>query len=143
MLGTNRVATHSRTGRLSLAWMAAAAVAVLALGYTISISGLLRPSSPGAPAESASTAGMRWIEPGEFTMGTDASYGMANERPAHRVRVNGFWMDEHPVTNRQFGRFVEATGYVTTAEKAPDWEDIKKQVPPGTPKPDASVMVAG
>jgi sulfatase modifying factor 1 len=86
---------------------------------------------------------MHWIPAGEFTMGTDASHGMVNERPAHRVRVSGFWMDEHPVTNAEFARFVDATGYVTTAEKAPDWEDLKKQLPPGTPKPDASVLVAG
>ena len=76
-------------------------------------------------------------------MGTDDPRGMANERPAHRVRVNGFWMDEHPVTNAEFRRFVEATGYVTTAEKAPEWEEIRKQVPPGTPRPDPSLMVAG
>ena len=86
---------------------------------------------------------MQWIPAGEFTMGTDASHGMLNERPAHRVRVNGFWIDEHPVTNAEFARFVEATRYVTTAEKAPDWEEIRKQVPPGTPKPDASLLVAG
>ena len=76
-------------------------------------------------------------------MGTDDPHGMANERPAHRVRVNGFWMDEHPVTNAEFRRFVEATGYVTTAEKAPEWEEIEKQVPPGTPRPDPSLLVAG
>jgi formylglycine-generating enzyme len=86
---------------------------------------------------------MRWIPAGEFTMGTDASHGMVNERPAHHVRVSGFWMDEHPVTNAEFARFVDATGYVTTAERTPDWEELRKQVPPGTPKPDASVLVAG
>ena len=86
---------------------------------------------------------MRWIPAGEFTMGTDASHGMVNERPAHRLRVSGFWMDEHPVTNAEFARFVDATGYVTTAERTPDWEELRKQVPPGTPKPDASVLVAG
>ena len=76
-------------------------------------------------------------------MGTDDAHGMVNERPAHRVRVDGFWMDDHPVTNAEFAQFVAATGYVTTAEKAPDWEELKKQVPPGTPKPDASVLVPG
>jgi len=86
---------------------------------------------------------MRWIPAGEFTMGTDDAHGMANEHPAHRVRIDGFWMDDHPVTNAEFARFVAATGYVTTAEKAPDWEELKKQVPPGTPKPDASVLVPG
>jgi formylglycine-generating enzyme len=86
---------------------------------------------------------MRWIPAGEFAMGTDDAHGMVNERPAHRVRVDGFWMDDHPVTNAEFSQFVAATGYVTTAEKAPDWEELKKQVPPGTPKPDASVLVPG
>ena len=76
-------------------------------------------------------------------MGTDDAHGMVNERPAHRVRVDGFWMDDHPVTNAEFSQFVAATGYVTMAEKAPDWEELKKQVPPGTPKPDASVLVPG
>jgi formylglycine-generating enzyme required for sulfatase activity len=40
-----------------------------------------------------------------------------NERPAHRVRVDGFWIDEHDVTNAEFARFVAVTGYLTTAEK--------------------------
>ena len=64
--------------------------------------------------------GMAWIPGGEFTMGTDSDLGRAEEKPAHRVRVGGFWMDETEVTNAQFRRFVEATGYVTTAEKPVD-----------------------
>ena len=44
-------------------------------------------------------------------------------------------MDTTPVTNRQFKEFVDATGYVTTAEKAPTLEEIMSQVPPGTPEP--------
>src|SRR5262249_254222 len=67
---------------------------------------------------------MAWIPGGEFTMGTDSDLGWADEKPAHRVRVNGFWMDETEVTNRQFRQFVEATGYVTTAEKPPDVNEI-------------------
>jgi sulfatase modifying factor 1 len=54
----------------------------------------------------------------------------------------GFWMDETEVTNAQFANFVKATNYTTTAERVPKWEDIKKQVPPGTPKPPDSVFVA-
>src|SRR5688572_31789198 len=88
-------------------------------------------------------AGMVWIAGGEFTIGTDDTNSMPNERPAHRVRVDGFWMDVHPVTNAQFREFVKASGYVTTAERKPEWEELKKQLPPGTPKPDDSVLVPG
>ncbi len=79
--------------------------------------------------------GMVWIPGGEFMMGTDSDLGWPDEKPAHRVRVDGFWMDEHEVTNAEFRKFVDATGYITTAEKPVDWEELKKQVPPGTPKP--------
>ena len=68
-------------------------------------------------------------------MGTDAELGWPDEKPAHRVRVDGFWMDETEVTNAQFRPFVEATGYVTTAEKPPMLEEIMQQLPPGTPPP--------
>ena len=56
----------------------------------------------------------------------------------HEVVIDSFWMDVHEVTNAQFADFVETTGYVTTAEKAVDWEEIKGT--PGTPKPDASQL---
>jgi formylglycine-generating enzyme required for sulfatase activity len=72
---------------------------------------------------------------GEFTMGTDEVEAYPQERPAHRVRVSAFWMDTTEVTNAQFAQFVEATGYVTTAERPVDWEELRKQVPPGTPRP--------
>jgi formylglycine-generating enzyme len=62
--------------------------------------------------------GMRWVEGGSFLMGSDRHY--PEEAPAHRARVSGFFMDETPVTNRQFRRFVEGTGYVTFAERPPD-----------------------
>ena len=45
------------------------------------------------------------------------------ERPVRRVRVDGFWMDTHPVTVGEFGRFVGATGYVTVAERPLDPAD--------------------
>jgi formylglycine-generating enzyme len=61
---------------------------------------------------------MVWIEGGSFRMGSDRHY--QEEGPIHQVRVDGFWMDATPVTNREFARFVEATGYVTVAERAPD-----------------------
>lgn len=87
--------------------------------------------------------GMKWISSGVLTMGTDDPKSQANERPAHKVQIDGFWMDEHLVTNAEFKKFVEKTGYLTTAERKPDWEDLKKQLPPNTSKPDESLLVAG
>lgn len=87
--------------------------------------------------------GMAWVPGGEFLMGSDSKLAQANERPAHKVRIHGFWMDEHHVTNAEFRKFVEATGYVTTAEKKPDWETLKVQLPPGTPRPADSKLVPG
>jgi formylglycine-generating enzyme len=66
--------------------------------------------------------GMRWIPSGEFTMGSDAFY--PEEAPVHRVVVDGFWIDERPVTVAEFRRFVKATGHVTTAERAPEADDF-------------------
>src|SRR5271166_3375562 len=81
-----------------------------------------------------------WIPGGTFLMGTNDKESFPNERPDHLVQVEGFWMDEHDVPNAEFSKFVEATGYVTTAERKIDWEDLKKQLPPGTPKPDDSAL---
>jgi formylglycine-generating enzyme required for sulfatase activity len=86
---------------------------------------------------------MIWIPGGAFVMGSAHPRALPNERPAHRVTIDGFWMDRNDVTNAEFARFVAATGYVTTAEKAPRWEDLKVQLPPGSPKPPDSVMVPG
>lgn len=63
--------------------------------------------------------GMAYIPGGEFTMGSDQQWSSPNERPAHRVHVDPFWMDRHHVTNAEFRRFVETTGYITTAERKP------------------------
>ncbi len=60
--------------------------------------------------------GMVWIPGGTFMMGSDGHY--AEEAPAHRVRVDGFWMDAFTVTNRDFERFVAETGYVTLRRTA-------------------------
>lgn len=87
--------------------------------------------------------GMVWIRGGEFLMGTDSELGWPEEKPAHPVRVDGFWIDETEVTNAQFRQFVEATGYVTTAERAPTLEGIMSQLPPGTPPPPPEMLVAG
>jgi sulfatase modifying factor 1 len=97
------------------------------------------PAATGAPKP----PGMVWIAGGEFAMGTDEKEAYPAERPAHRVKVDGFWMDETEVTNAQFAKFVEATQYITIAERVPDWEELKKQLPPGTGKPPADKLIAG
>ncbi len=94
--------------------------------------------APGDPPE-----GMVWIPGGEFSMGAEDprrfEHGghepMADARPIHRVYVDGFWMDATEVTNEEFAKFVEATGYMTVAERTPRPEDF-----PGAPKEN---LVAG
>jgi formylglycine-generating enzyme required for sulfatase activity len=61
---------------------------------------------------------MIWIPGGAFLMGSNSFY--REERPVRPAFVDGFWMDRYPVTNAEFARFVEATGYVTYSERAPD-----------------------
>ena len=78
---------------------------------------------PGpAPAE-----GMRWIPGATFAMGSEDFY--PEERPVHRVAVDGFWMDEHPVTAADFRRFVRETKYVTVAERPLDPERLPGRGP--------------
>jgi formylglycine-generating enzyme required for sulfatase activity len=67
------------------------------------------------------TANMVWISGGEFLMGSNSHY--QEEAPARLVSVDGFWIDRAPVTNREFLRFVNETGYVTFAEQKPDPKD--------------------
>jgi formylglycine-generating enzyme required for sulfatase activity len=55
------------------------------------------------------------IPGGEFTMGTEADYAFSNESPPHRVTVAPFWLDVNAVTNDDFARFIESTGYLTVA----------------------------
>ena len=66
-------------------------------------------------------------------MGSEDFY--PEERPVHRVEVDGFWMDSHPVTNAEFRRFVKATGHVTVAERPPDPADY--------PDADPELLVPG
>ena len=70
---------------------------------------------------------MVWIAGGSFVMGCDIAY--PEEAPAHQVTVDGFWIDKYTVTNEEFGRFVDATGYVTTAERIPKAEDYPGALP--------------
>jgi len=90
-------------------------------------------TSPGPVPE-----GMVWIPGGEFSMGADGTVNgvsccspgtIADTLPIHRVSVDGFWMDATEVTNAQFAKFVDATGYVTVAEIAPTKEEFPTAPP--------------
>jgi formylglycine-generating enzyme required for sulfatase activity len=81
----------------------------------------IQPNKYAPAGRQAPHEGMIWIPGGTFTMGSDAHY--PEEAPAHRARVEGFWMDRHTVTNREFEWFVMATGYVTLAERPASPED--------------------
>ena len=94
------------------------------------------------PREIIEKEGMVWIPQGVFQMGGTSEEARKDEYPQHPVQVDGFWMDQTEVTNAAFKKFVEATGYITTAEIAPDWEEIKKELPPNTPKPADSLLQA-
>jgi len=86
----------------------------------------------GSPAK-APARDMVWIPGGEFAMGSEDFY--PEERPIRRVAVDGFWMDEHPVTVAEFRRFVKDTSYVTWAEHAPNAADY--------PDADPELLVPG
>ncbi len=85
--------------------------------------------APGTVAamDYADTDGLVWVPGRTFTMGSDRHY--PEEAPAHPVKVDGFWIDVAPVTNRQFAAFVKATGHVTVAERAPRAEDYPGALP--------------
>jgi formylglycine-generating enzyme required for sulfatase activity len=91
--------------------------------------------------------GMVWIPGGEFLMGCEdprsslcgGPDSMADARPIHPVYVDGFWMDQTEVTNEQFAQFVDATGYVTVAERKPRAEDFPG-APPGNLVPGSTVF---
>ena len=80
---------------------------------------------------------MVWIPGGEFSMGSDTASdslcslaGVTRDAaPIHRVAVDGFWMDATEVTNAEFAKFVEATGYVTVAETKPTQEEFPTAPP--------------
>lgn len=77
--------------------------------------------------EEGGTSNMVWIPGGVSTLGSDSHY--AEERPAREVEIDGFWIDPYPVTNAEFARFQQATGYITVAERPLDAADY-----PGAPK---------
>ncbi len=80
-------------------------------------------ASAGVPAG----RDMVWIPGGQFLMGSDGHY--PEEAPAHRVQVDGFWIDRFAVTNREFEKFVKETGYVTLAERPANPDDYPDALP--------------
>ncbi|WP_299105220.1 formylglycine-generating enzyme family protein [uncultured Winogradskyella sp.] len=89
--------------------------------------------------------GMIWVEGKTFLQGAKESdkYAMPREKPAHMVTVDGFFIDITEVTNVQFKTFVEATNYITIAEREIDWEEMKKELPTNTLKPHDSILQPG
>lgn len=104
---------------------------------TLAISGL---SLIAENKKQVAPEGMKWIPAGTFTMGGNDKFSKSNEKPLHKVKLDGFYISETPITNAQFRKFVEATNYVTTAEKPVDLDELMKQLPPGTPPPPAEVL---
>ena len=86
--------------------------------------------------------GMVWIPGSTFQMGSEDNQARPDEGPVHKVKIDGFWIDQTEVTNAQFAKFIEETGYVTTAEQPVNWEEMKKQLPPDTPKPHDTLLQA-
>ncbi len=77
--------------------------------------------------EHSANVEMLYVPGGTYRIGSDRHY--PEEAPVHRVTVDEFWTDRTPVTNRQFRKFVNATGYVTVAEITPDAKDYSGALP--------------
>ncbi len=151
---TNVIATSSAGRSIKAAplvahprWRTSWLILGLAIGIVIAIISAVLSDKPDSPPTSnregivaapsdADTGRMIRIAGGTFTMGSDEDRslecdaanccGKKDALPLHTVELSGFWMDETPVTNDQFRRFVEATGYITRAEQEVD------NLPPGS-----------
>ena len=91
----------------------------------------------------SSPKGMVYIPGGVFIMGSSAEYAENDEGPEIQVKVDPFFMDETEVTNAEFSKFVNETGYITIAERTIEWEQIKNDLPEGTEKPNDSFFEPG
>jgi sulfatase modifying factor 1 len=118
-------------------WVFSAAAALVMLTAVLYFTGIYQRlfSAKSAPEEvlddpQVNTAGppgpapdgMVWIPGGIFWMGSE---DFDDAQPVHKVYVDGFWMDKTEITNEQFARFVEATGYATVVERWPDHAKFK------------------
>jgi sulfatase modifying factor 1 len=99
---------------------------------------VFQPTRDTSPPPAPAPEGMTWIPGGSFWMGCDDPR-MPDARPVHAVALDGFWMDQTPVTNIQYAKFVEETKYVTVAEKTPNPKDYPG-VPAGQLVPGACVF---
>lgn len=105
------------------------------------------------PKKNKSLTDMIHIKGGVFEMGADiptdfqkykvSGLPQKDEYPKHTVQLNDFYMDKHEVTVKEFEEFVIATNYITVAEIDINWDEIKKQLPAGTPKPNDEDLKAG
>ena len=77
---------------------------------------------PAQPTEEFSTDRMVWVSGGIFDMG--AQKGQDDEKPVHKVRLDGFWIGKYEVTNEEYAAFAEAMKYDTVAERTPAFEDL-------------------
>src|ERR1700687_3948227 len=148
VLLTGHTAGHGQIGFLAVLLL----VSVFVCVYSFHLPPTAVQARPNSPAKVAAAfgptvpnlqpppekvpQGMAWISGGEFSMGAQDPPEMdmvgmqatKDSRPIHRVYVDGFFMDKTDVTNAQFREFVQATGYVTVAERTPRAEDF-----PGAP----------
>lgn len=97
------------------------------------------------PSTIETPEGMVWVNGKTFKQGAKAGdeFAMMREQPVHEVSVDGFFIDISEVTNKQYKIFVDATNYVTVAERDIEWETMKKELPEGTPKPHDSILQPG
>lgn len=94
-------------------------------------------------AKHSAQTNMVYIPAGEFIMGGRDEATKPDELPLHPVKISAFYMDATEVTNTDFANFVKKTKYITTAEKPVDWERLKQQLPPDTPKPSDDLLQPG
>lgn len=127
-----RLSANGRLKGIGLAFLGLCHIGLAVDGY-----------ARGQPPAPTPPTGMVLIPGGEFVMGSDAKEARPDEKPAHKVRVSPFFMDATEVTNAEFRAFVNATGYVTTAEKTPSREEIMAQLPPGSPAPPEELLMPG
>ena len=128
-----------RSSQLQILVCAAIAMGILTAGYALHVrvtraaaSSLPETCIASSDAPEQPGAGMVFIPAGRFQMGSEAY--RREEAPVHKSAAAGFWIDSHDVTNAQFARFVEETGYVTVAERT--------GTPNGKSQPGSFVFVA-